>query len=149
MPTRRELFFMLTGAAVALLSVTIVAVQTKPEILSSTVFDWTTMKVEQTKLGARRTIVRAPTVTLDELEIHITTLNPGETAHPPHQHAAEELLIIKEGNVESLVNGQLKRVGPGSIIFQASNQPHNIKNVGTTPATYHVIQWQSPGMLKK
>jgi hypothetical protein len=23
------------------------------------------------------------------------------------------------------------------------------KNVGDTPATYHVIKWNSPGMLKK
>ena len=62
---------------------------------------------------------------------------------------AEELIIIKEGTLESFVNGEYKRVGPGSIVFQASNQPHAIRNVGTTPATYHVVQWQSPGMLKK
>jgi mannose-6-phosphate isomerase-like protein (cupin superfamily) len=42
----------------------------------------------------------------------------------------------------------MRRVGPGSIIFQASNQMHSIRNVGTTPATYHVIQWKSPGMAK-
>jgi quercetin dioxygenase-like cupin family protein len=149
MVTRRDFFVALTSAAVAFGSVAVAAIQTKPDVLSSTVFDWTTMKVQQTKLGARRSIVQAPTATLDELEIHITTLNPGETAHPPHQHPAEELLIIKEGDVESLVNGQLKRVGPGSIIFQASNQLHNIRNVGNTQATYHVIQWQSPGMLKR
>ena len=59
------------------------------------------------------------------------------------------VLVIKEGTVESLVNGQLQRVGPGSIVFQASNQMHTIRNVGDTPATYHVIQWNSPGMLKK
>jgi quercetin dioxygenase-like cupin family protein len=146
MVTRRDLF--VAVVAIALTSVA-VRVQTQREILSSTVFDWTTMTVQQTRLGARRAIVQAPTATLDELEIHITTLNPGETAHPPHQHPAEELLIIKEGNVESLVDGKLKRVGPGSIIFQASNQVHNIRNVGDTPATYHVIQWQSPGMLKR
>jgi mannose-6-phosphate isomerase-like protein (cupin superfamily) len=46
------------------------------------------------------------------------------------------------------VNGQLQRVGPGSVIFQASNQMHSIRNVGSTPATYHVIQWQPPGMKK-
>jgi hypothetical protein len=34
------------------------------------------------------------------------------------------------------------------VIFQASNQEHSIRNVGDTPATYHVLQWQSPGMLR-
>ena len=47
-----------------------------------------------------------------------------------------------------MVNGQIKRVGPGSVIFQASNQMHSIRNVGQTEATYHVIKWNSPGMLK-
>ena len=102
-----------------------------------------------TKVGFRRDVVRSPTATLDELEMHITTLNAGLESHPPHQHAAEELLIIKEGTLEALVNGEYRKVGPGSIVFQASNQPHTIKNIGTGPATYHVVQWQSPGMLKK
>jgi quercetin dioxygenase-like cupin family protein len=75
--------------------------------------------------------------------MHITTLKPGEASHPPHQHPNEELLIIREGTVEALVAGEHKRIGPGSIIFQASNQLHNIRNVGDTPATYHVINWKT------
>jgi hypothetical protein len=35
------------------------------------------------------------------------------------------------------------------VIFQASNQMHTVKNIGTTPAVYHVIKWNSPGMLQK
>jgi quercetin dioxygenase-like cupin family protein len=80
--------------------------------------------------------------------MHITTLNPGLSSHAPHKHPDEEVIIIKEGIVESLVNGQLRRVGPGSVVFQAANQLHGITNVGDTPATYHVIKWNSPGMLK-
>jgi len=29
------------------------------------------------------------------------------------------------------------------------NQLHGVKNVGTTPATYFIVKWNSPGMLKK
>ena len=147
MLTRRDTTMIFIGAAVALTAVTGVGAQT--DALSSRIFDWTGMTAKPTKVGARRDVVQAKTATLDELEIHITTLNPGQTSHEPHKHPAEELLIIKEGTVESLVNGELKRVGPGSIIFQASNQLHGIRNVGDGPATYHVIQWHSPGMLKK
>ena len=118
-------------------------------MLGSRIFDWDSLKVAATKVGFRRDVVRSPTATLDELEMHITTLNAGVESHPPHQHAAEELLIIKEGTLEALVNGEYRKVGPGSIVFQASNQPHTIKNIGTGPATYHVIQWQSPGTMKK
>jgi XRE family transcriptional regulator, regulator of sulfur utilization len=134
------------GAAIALASAA--GARAAPAVLQSQVFDWNAMKAQETKTGARRGVVQAPTATLDELEIHITTLRPGESPHAPHQHPAEELLIVKEGTVESLVNGQLQRVGPGSIIFQASNQMHGIRNVGDTQATYHVIQWHSPGMKK-
>jgi quercetin dioxygenase-like cupin family protein len=75
--------------------------------------------------------------------MHITTLNPGVASHPPHTHPNEELVIIREGTVETLSGGTWKRVGPGSIIFNASNSPHALHNVGTTPAVYHVINWTS------
>jgi quercetin dioxygenase-like cupin family protein len=147
MITFREIAMAFAGAAVALAGTAVVPARTA--VQGSTIFDWTEMKVQPTKVGSVRRLCQVPTATLDELEMHITTLNPGETSHPPHQHPDEELLIVKEGTVESLVNGEQRRVGPGSVIFQASNQMHGIRNVGDGPATYHVIRWNSPGMLKK
>ena len=147
MLTRRDITVALTTAVVTLSGAGMM--QAQPQVMGSRIFLWDSLKVEKTKVGERRDVVRLPTATLDELEMHITTLNAGQESHPPHQHVAEELLIIKEGTLESFVNGEYRRVGPGSIVFQASNQPHSIRNVGTGPATYHVIQWQSPGMSKK
>ena len=146
MVTSRDLKVAIVTAIVIVSGMSFMGAQTP--VLSSRIFDWDSLKVAQTKVGSRRDVVRSPTVTLDELEMHITTLNAGMESHPPHQHAAEELLIIKEGTLEALVNGQTLKVGPGSIVFQASNQPHTIKNIGTGPATYHVVQWLSPGMKK-
>jgi XRE family transcriptional regulator, regulator of sulfur utilization len=120
--------------------------QTPKTITRSTTFDWSRLDATPTATGQRRTVMRAATPTLDELEIHITTLNPGAVSHPPHQHPEEELLIVKEGQVETSQNGKVTRLGPGSIIFHSTNDLHNISNVGTTPATYHVIQWRvAPG----
>ena len=138
---------------VALLTVcatlAVVAVgQTEKPLMGSSVFDWNAIEAQPTKVGSTRKFFQAPTATLDELECHVTTLNPGETPHPPHKQPDEEVIIVKEGVVEAMVNGQMKRVGPGSIIFQASNQLHSIRNVGKTTAVYHVIKWNSPGMLK-
>jgi quercetin dioxygenase-like cupin family protein len=137
--------------ALLTLSVTLSVIglaNTDTSLMGSSIFDWNSIEARPTKVGSTRKFFQAPTATLDELECHVTTLNPGETPHPPHRHPDEELIIVKEGTVESLVNGQIKRVGPGSVIFQASNQMHSIRNVGQTPATYHVIKWNSPGMLK-
>ena len=127
--TKRDLTVALV-ATVATLGVVAAAQQAPPAVQKSTTFDWNTMTSRTTEVGSVRQVIKLPTPTLNELEIHITTLKPGLASHAPHQHPNEEMLIVREGTVEALVNGQLKRVGPGSIIFQASNQLHNVKNVG-------------------
>ena len=76
-------------------------------------------------------------------------MNPGQASHAGHSHPEEELIIVKEGILESNQNGEVKRAGPGSIVFEASNQWHALRNGGTTPVTYFVIKWNSPGTLKK
>jgi XRE family transcriptional regulator, regulator of sulfur utilization len=144
--TRRDLVVASLASLVTLAGVAGVRVAAAPDVMGSTIFDWNDMKATPNKTGEVRQVVRRPTATLDELEMHITTLNPGESSHAPHQHPNEELVIVRQGTVESLNNGELKRVGPGSIIFQATNQLHSIRNVGTEPAIYHVINWSSPGM---
>src|ERR1700744_4056963 len=149
MSSRRNFLVILTTAIVTLGAVVIAQDALPSKVMGSAAFDWNAMSVRKTPIGESRRFFRAPTATLDELECHVTTLKRGEMAHPPHQHPDEELLIIKAGTVEALENGEQKRVGPGSVIFQASNQLHSIRNVGDTPATYHVIKWNAQGMLKK
>ena len=117
-------------------------------VQKSTVYDWSTADTKPNDWGRVRQVMRTPTPTLDELEIHISTLNPGKSPHAPHQHQHEELLIIKEGTLETFQSGATRRVGPGGIIFQASNELHNVTNVGQTPATYFVIGWTVPGAAK-
>ena len=112
--------------------------------LGSMAFSWESLVAKATAVGALRSVCRAPTATLDELEMHITTLNSrGAMPHPPHRHPHEEILIIKEGHVEALVDGQWTPLGPGSIIFQAANVEHAIRNAGDGPATYFVISWKT------
>ncbi len=139
MITRRDIAIALAAIVITL---SVVAVHSQTSVMSSTVFDWTSITVKPTDVGEVRQFFRSPTVTLDELECHVTTLKPGMQSHPPHKHVNEELIIVREGTVETLSNGEWKRVGPGSVIFNASNQMHALKNVGTTPATYHVINWK-------
>jgi len=80
--------------------------------------------------------------------MHVTHLPAGQSPHPPHQHADEEVVIIKEGTLEALQSGKTRKLGPGSVLFQASNQLHGVRNVGSGPAVYYVIRWTSPGMSK-
>lgn len=120
-----------------------------PAVMHSGVFTWESLPPQVTKIGARRHVFDTPTPTLARLEMHITTLRPGESPHGPHRHPEEELIIIKEGTVESHIEGVLRQAGPGSILFHASNEAHTLKNVGTTDATYHVINWRSAATPEK
>ena len=143
MITRRDLIVAAVAIGVGA-GVQAAVQQSSASVLGSTVFDWTAMADKATNVGSVRSVVRQRTATLDELEMHITTLKPGLSSHDPHQHVNEELIIIREGTVETLSNGSWIRTGPGSIIFNASNQLHAIRNVGTAPAVYHVINWKPP-----
>ena len=110
-------------------------------VLPTTLVDWDALPPKDTAVGQLRSVFDNPTSTLDKLEVHITTLKPGMASHPPHRHPWEEMLLMKEGEVEVSLNGQKQHAGPGSLIFYASNDPHNATNVGATPATYYVINF--------
>jgi quercetin dioxygenase-like cupin family protein len=72
-------------------------------------------------------------------------LNPGKVSHPPHKHPNEELVILDSGTLEATSNGKTRKLGPGSVIFNASNQEHQVSNNGDVPATNPVINRTSPG----
>jgi quercetin dioxygenase-like cupin family protein len=112
-------------------------------LIGETAWEFKNLTVKKTDIGETRSVVQGPTATLDELEMHITTLNPGQASHPPHKHPNEELVLLDSGTVEVLINGEWKRIGPGSIVLNASNVLHGLRNVGETPAQYHVINWRT------
>jgi quercetin dioxygenase-like cupin family protein len=140
MITRRDLLVALIAMAG---TAGVFALAGQAPVMGSEVFDWNSISATPTAVGSVRSFFKSRTATLDELEIHVTTLLPGMTSHPPHKHPNEELIIVMQGTVETLSNGEWKRVGPGSVIFNASNQLHGLRNVGSGEAIYHVINWKS------
>ncbi len=109
--------------------------------LASGVFEWHTLEVKPTKIGARREVFDGPTATLANLECHVTTVNPGEAPHAAHRHPDEEMLFVKEGTIEVTVNGVARQAGPGAVVFFAANDLHGLRNTGSTPATYYVLRF--------
>lgn len=140
MITRRE---MLVASITAAATPGAFARAEQAPVMGSTAFDWNAIPAKPSSSGSVRSFFRARTTTLDELEVHATTLNPGQIPHPPHRHPNEELIVLEQGTLETLTNDVWKRVGSGSVIFNASNQLHGLKNVGAEPAIYHVINWKS------
>ncbi|HEY4299959.1 MAG TPA: cupin domain-containing protein [Candidatus Didemnitutus sp.] len=109
--------------------------------IGSMVMNWGARPVKPTDVGQRRDIAEAPTATLERLESHVSTLDPGKTSHPPHRHPQEEVIFLREGTLDVFINGNVHRAGPGSILFFASNDLHNVTNPGSAPATYVVFQF--------
>jgi quercetin dioxygenase-like cupin family protein len=146
MLTRRDIA---VACVAACLTVAAMATAESPAktVLGSTSLDWEKIGAVATKYGEKREVVKMPTATLDQLDVHVTTVNPGQRAHDPHRHPEEELIVVKEGTIESMQEGVTTKVGPGSVIFEASNQLHGVSNCGDSPATYFVIKWWPPGML--
>lgn len=139
MITRRDL---IVAAAVIVATAAVIALAQSPAkpVMHSAVLSWAGFKTEPTKAGSRRECFDAHTATLERLECHVTTLNPGEAPHAAHQHPEEEVVIVQEGVLEVMQNGQTNRVEAGGIIFQASNEPHGLRNPGTNQAVYYVVK---------
>jgi len=58
------------------------------QVQKSTVYGWSTAETKPNEWGAVRQVMRTPTPTLDELEIHISTLAPGKSPHAPQPASA-------------------------------------------------------------
>lgn len=147
MITRRDLLIAAVSACTSV-AVMAFAQSTGKPVMHSCVFNWNDLKVVPTKIGAHRSVFDAPTPTLAEFECHITTLNPGEEPHKPHHHPDEELMIIRQGTLAALQGDKTNIVTAGGIIFEASNEWHGLRNIGTNQAVYYVLKFTPHDLVK-
>lgn len=107
--------------------------------LPSSAHPFEDMHPEKDGSATYRDILEGTTHTGDYLEVHETVLDPGAAPHPLHRHIGEELFLISSGSVDFTINGKTTRLPPGSAVFVASNDEHQIRNAGSTPAQYFVV----------
>ena len=89
--------------------------------------------------GWSRAVMHGALPTGEFMELHETMLPPGTMPHPPHRHRNTEFLLIRQGTLEYLNEGKPERVGPGDVVYSASEKMHGVKNVGDDDAIYFVV----------
>ncbi len=107
--------------------------------LSSFVEPYDKLPVKRSGGNASRAILDGMTHSGDHLEVHETTLAPGNSPHPPHQHEHEELFLMMKGSLAVTIAGKTTVIGPGAAAFVHSGELHGARNPGTEDAQYFVV----------
>jgi uncharacterized cupin superfamily protein len=104
--------------------------------------DWPDLVMKKTDKGESRAIFSQSTTWFKNINMHATTLNPGEISHPQHVHRAEEILLLRGGNVRMhIADGYLPAEG-GDLVFLPSGVPHDLENGNTGRTEYFALQWE-------
>jgi (S)-ureidoglycine aminohydrolase len=115
----------------------------KTDSLLSGVYHWNDLAPIKEDTRIRRQVLEGKTFALTHFEIHASTLEPGKAPHPPHVHVdEEELMIVKEGQVNITIAGKSKVLRQGSIAFAMPGDEHGIENAGNTQATYYILKFK-------
>ena len=139
--TRREVCLLLPAAMLPVGGVTLAEAGEQDGSLPSAGYSFETLTAKTSPSGVQtREIFKGKLATGESLETHATTLPPGAMPHLPHHHVHSEMFFVREGTLELTVNGKTYPLGPGGVGLVRSNEEHGVKNVGTTPANYFVME---------
>jgi quercetin dioxygenase-like cupin family protein len=107
--------------------------------LPSKMFRYEDLPVRVNGKNRARPVLRGKTSKAFPIEMHQTELAPGQAPHAPHHHVHEEMIFLREGTLEVTILDKMQKLGPGSVVYVASNEEHGWRNVGTTQAHYFVL----------
>jgi len=108
----------------------------------SFVRDWNKLTFRQHERGGVRSYFDRPTALTKRFEMHVTTLKENFKSHDPHQHRAEEIILVLEGNVEMLMGETYYPARAGDVLFAPTNVFHGLKNTGSGSCSYFAFQWE-------
>ncbi|MEP0713571.1 cupin domain-containing protein [Algoriphagus sp.] len=112
--------------------------------IQSGVFHWNDLDAKTNGDRISRPILKGVSTHLEYLSMHATTQAVGAAPSAAHANAdIEELLIVKEGLMEVMIDGKGILLGTNGVFSLMPQQMHSVKNAGDTPLTYYVIRYRS------
>ncbi|SPE20249.1 Cupin 2 conserved barrel domain protein [Candidatus Sulfotelmatomonas gaucii] len=131
----------LSALLLAFASVAAAQSATPNPLASSRVFAYEQMTAETAPNGAvGRSVFKGTLATGEAVAVHETTQPASVVPNPQHRIHHSEVIVVREGTLEFDHDGQAERAGPGSIIYVALDTLHSVRNIGSGPASYVVIQ---------
>ena len=108
----------------------------------SFVVDWNSLEMKKHERGGRWDLFNKPTATCTNYEMHVSMLEEGLPSHEPHTHAAEEIILVVEGDTTMSIDNVDYNGTVGDLFFLPSQSLHGIKNSGKGQCRYFAFQWR-------
>jgi len=114
------------------------------DTLPAKVYHLSALPIIKDSSRQRVQIMDGATSIMPNMEVHLTILAPGQSAHPPHTHERqEELIIVKDGLLKVTIKGKSKILTAGGIAYSFPGDEHAAINAGKTKAAYYVIKYSN------
>jgi len=89
--------------------------------------------VVKTKYSDKRVVI-GPKQGAPNFVMRVIDMPPGASYY--HSHDWEHEVFVHAGHGVVLINGDTVELGPGSVVFIASGQKHQLKNSGKEPLVF-------------
>jgi len=117
------------------------AAQNPNPLAAARVFPYEAMSAKTAPNGAvGRAVFTGTLATGEAVGVHETMQPAGTVPNPAHRIQHSEVIVVQEGTLEFDHDGKAERADAGSIIYVAFGTLHAVKNIGSGPAKYVVIQ---------
>ncbi|MEP6748374.1 MAG: cupin domain-containing protein [Bacteroidota bacterium] len=117
-------------------------VSAQVDTLSSHIYNFTKLSAAKDSSRDRIQVMDGSTSVLANIEVHLTILEPGKAAHPPHTHTnQEELIIVKEGLLKVTIAGKSKLLSAGGLALSLPGDEHGAMNAGKKKAAYYIVKY--------
>jgi (S)-ureidoglycine aminohydrolase len=111
--------------------------------IKSDVYPWKDVPVEKTTTGFKRTIIKGTGTDFQSMEVDVITLEKDKTEAETPSADTEEMVIVKNGKLEIVLNGKAQTVGRGSVAIIMPGDSRSFKNVADGQTTYYVLRYKS------